>query len=59
MKVGTKMVEAKTVMTRARYIRVSPVARATGQAGIAALYYNVTTNVCALVVVMCLQWGRR
>ena len=37
MKLGTKMVEAKMVATIAKYIR-SPVARATGQAGIAALY---------------------
>jgi hypothetical protein len=37
MKLGTKMVEAKTVMMSARYMRVSPVARATGSAGIAAL----------------------
>jgi hypothetical protein len=40
MKVGTKMVEAKTVTMSARYIRVSPMARATGWTGIAALYYN-------------------
>ena len=40
MKVGTKIVEAKTVAMSARYIRVSPMARAAGLAGIAALYYN-------------------
>jgi len=40
MKLGTKMVEAEASVMSARYI-VSPVARATGHAGIAALYYNV------------------
>jgi hypothetical protein len=40
MKLGTKMVEAEAIATSARYM-VSPVARATGYAGIAALYYNV------------------
>jgi hypothetical protein len=38
MKLGTKTVEAKTVAMSARYM-VSPVARAAGHAGIAALYY--------------------
>jgi hypothetical protein len=40
IKLGTKMVEAEARVMSARYI-VSPVARATGHAGIAALYYNV------------------
>jgi hypothetical protein len=40
MKLGTKMVEAEARVMSARYI-VSPVARATGHAGNAALYYNV------------------
>lgn len=40
MKLGTKMVEAEARVMSARYI-VSPVARATGRAGNAALYYCV------------------
>jgi hypothetical protein len=40
MKLGTKMVDAEARVMSARYI-VSPVARATGRAGNAALYYCV------------------
>jgi hypothetical protein len=40
MKLGTKMVEADARAISARYM-VSPVARTTGLAGIAALYYYV------------------
>ena len=39
IKLGTKTVEAKTVAMSARYMVLSPVARAAGRAGIAALYY--------------------